>query len=260
MNGRVISTREAAISTMTASVQTLTITKKQVTMAVFRQLYCEPLVDAVTCGLNGTPWGRVNYFWGDCKDDHLHVVWQKGDELRRACCWRERLSDKTMRESNALRAATEREWDEWAQAALLGTHEDIFCSPGLPDWLKDHHEAIRKDFEYVCGNPDEARRVIAYPGDQRNVRLYGIWKEKVRDMIACEKAEFGRSLLGVRIEDRISHLHVVARRLMTPISLLRDEILGVIHDNDPQEHDKLEELWAKRWQELCDLPQLFIAV
>jgi hypothetical protein len=36
--------------------------------------------------LNGVPWGRVNYHSDDCShlSDHWHVVWQLGDELRRA--------------------------------------------------------------------------------------------------------------------------------------------------------------------------------
>jgi len=63
----------------------MTINDRQVTLAVFRQLYEQPLIsDDGT--LNGVPWGLVNYHPDKCADwhSHLHVVWQKGDELRRA--------------------------------------------------------------------------------------------------------------------------------------------------------------------------------
>jgi hypothetical protein len=33
------------------------------------------------------PWGKVNYFWGDFNPDHLHIVWQKDEELRRDCVY-----------------------------------------------------------------------------------------------------------------------------------------------------------------------------
>jgi hypothetical protein len=82
--------KEATITTATVEVKSLTITGKQVTLSVFRQLLNEPLVDEETAELRGVPWGTVNYFWGDCKPDHLHVVWQKGDELRRACVYKPR--------------------------------------------------------------------------------------------------------------------------------------------------------------------------
>jgi hypothetical protein len=29
--------------------------------------------------------GKVNYFWGGCEPNHLHIVWQRGDELRQSC-------------------------------------------------------------------------------------------------------------------------------------------------------------------------------
>jgi hypothetical protein len=87
-NGAVrrITTHEASIKTATVEVKALTISGKQVTLSVFRQLPDEDLIDPETGQLTGEPWGRVNYFWGNCTAAaHLHVVWQKGDELRRAC-------------------------------------------------------------------------------------------------------------------------------------------------------------------------------
>ncbi|MET9388439.1 hypothetical protein ABZY09_47675 [Streptomyces sp. NPDC002928] len=77
--------QNATVTTATIRVQALTIGKRQVTLAVFRQLKEEPLI-AEDGTLNGDPWGVVNYHPDKCSDDpeHLHVVWQNGDELRRS--------------------------------------------------------------------------------------------------------------------------------------------------------------------------------
>jgi hypothetical protein len=80
-----ITSREAVVKTASVEVHALTLSDKQITLAVFRQLQAEPLINLATAELNGVVWGRVNYFWGGCSPDHLHAVWQKGVELRRAC-------------------------------------------------------------------------------------------------------------------------------------------------------------------------------
>jgi hypothetical protein len=68
----------------------MTIDDRQVTLALFRQLVEEDLIASHGGGLNGVPWGWVNYHPDRCADDgqHRHVVWQKGDELRRATIYR----------------------------------------------------------------------------------------------------------------------------------------------------------------------------
>jgi hypothetical protein len=84
LNGtRRITTHEAQLKSAAAEVKALTISGKQVTLSVFRQLQEEELLDRESAQLRGVPWGHVNYYWGECKADHLHVVWQKGEELRR---------------------------------------------------------------------------------------------------------------------------------------------------------------------------------
>jgi hypothetical protein len=84
-NGRVINVRDAQIKTAKVEIKSLTVSGKQVTMGVFRQLIKEPVIDPETFELRGLPWGTVNYFPKPCTPNHLHVVWQKGTELRRAC-------------------------------------------------------------------------------------------------------------------------------------------------------------------------------
>ncbi len=84
--GRRITVHEASVRTATVEVKTLTISGKQVTLAVFRQLMMEWLLDNERNQLRGEVWGWVNYHQRECADygEHRHVVWQKGDELRQA--------------------------------------------------------------------------------------------------------------------------------------------------------------------------------
>jgi hypothetical protein len=81
-----LTTQNATITTATIQIRTLTIGKKQVTLAVFRQLEDADIIKTLDADLAGEPWGRVNYHPDKCADakEHIHVVWQQGDELRRA--------------------------------------------------------------------------------------------------------------------------------------------------------------------------------
>jgi hypothetical protein len=79
-----LTTETATITTAAIQIQTLTIGKKQVTLAVFRQLREEPLI-AEDGTLNGVPWGTVNYHPEKCiAGRHWHIVWQRGTELLRS--------------------------------------------------------------------------------------------------------------------------------------------------------------------------------
>ncbi|WP_131784453.1 hypothetical protein [Protofrankia symbiont of Coriaria ruscifolia] len=82
---RPLTAHSAQITTAAIEIKTLTVGGKQVTLAVFRQLYNEPLYDPLTWEAAGVPWCRVNYHPDKCAGDreHEHIVWQKGDELRR---------------------------------------------------------------------------------------------------------------------------------------------------------------------------------
>lgn len=85
---RQIDAHEATVRTATVEVKTLTINGKQVTLAVFRQLIDAEVIDTrgMLPRVNGQTWGSVNYHPDKCAEDseHLHVVWQQGDHLRRA--------------------------------------------------------------------------------------------------------------------------------------------------------------------------------
>lgn len=91
--GRRITVHDATIKTATVAVKALTISGKQVTLAVFEQLERETLLDPETGELRGLPWGRVNYYRKPCEPDHLHVVWQRGEDLRRDCVYERRSAE-----------------------------------------------------------------------------------------------------------------------------------------------------------------------
>ena len=79
-----IEVNRASVHTLSLSVQVMKLDKRQVTLAVFRQLDNDHLLNPAA-GLMGTPWGRVNYHMGCAyASRHLHIVWQKGERLYRA--------------------------------------------------------------------------------------------------------------------------------------------------------------------------------
>jgi hypothetical protein len=92
MDERLIRATDAIVRTTTIDVRVLRLGAKQMTMGVFRQLIEECPIDWATLELKGLIWGSVNYFWGDYQGGYredgtpiaVHVVWQKGHELRRA--------------------------------------------------------------------------------------------------------------------------------------------------------------------------------
>lgn len=84
-----ITVQQAEIRTATVEIKTLTISKKQVTLAVFRQIPVAGLI-APDGTLNGVPWGTVNYH-PKCMTpkDHWHIVWQSGTELRHSVVYKD---------------------------------------------------------------------------------------------------------------------------------------------------------------------------
>jgi len=80
-----INVSQAQIKTATIEIKAITLSGKQMTLAVFRQLQNEDLIDSQTLQLKGVPWGIVNYHLSDCPtEEHYHIIWQKGNELRKA--------------------------------------------------------------------------------------------------------------------------------------------------------------------------------
>ncbi|MFJ2949141.1 hypothetical protein ACIO8H_16155 [Streptomyces sp. NPDC087226] len=77
-------TGNTSIETVTVQIRTLNVGAKQMSLSIFRQLVEAPAINAVG-RVQGRPWGIVNYHPDRCDDakQHLHVVWQLDDQLRR---------------------------------------------------------------------------------------------------------------------------------------------------------------------------------
>jgi hypothetical protein len=80
---RVLTAQNAVINTAAVQIKTLTVAGKQVTLAVFRQLIEEHIFDFEAGALRGVGWGHVRYLIDRPPDQAIHLVWQRGEELRR---------------------------------------------------------------------------------------------------------------------------------------------------------------------------------
>lgn len=98
---------QASLNVVGVSIKTLSIGKKQMTLAVFRQLRHAPIWDTEKLRPYGNVWGHVNYFWdGDGRPDAnagvtirgrwcamrsankpIHLLWQCGPDLCRSCLY-----------------------------------------------------------------------------------------------------------------------------------------------------------------------------
>lgn len=95
MNGpkqKLVSVDEVSVSKLSVEIKTISVGRRQMSMALFRQLPREPLIDLEDkeLRLNGMPWGRVNYHWDGCyhppygdfqNHEHIHVLWQRDSML-----------------------------------------------------------------------------------------------------------------------------------------------------------------------------------
>ena len=220
-----LSVHEAQINTATVEVKTLTISGKQVTLAVFRQLQEESLIDD-DGRFRGLPWGTVNYHPDGCKDstNHRHVVWQDGNELRRAYV-RSQLPAREIR--------------SWWGPAEADAWLDVVASMG---WVPNGGWNI----DYV--HTTETCVYVKFVADA--------------PAIACTmSAELLRAVRhSYQREERLADL----RREIAPagadhLAERRQSLEQIIVDWINAEV-ALQNRHAARWQEVLALPQLFIAV
>jgi hypothetical protein len=78
-----LETQDASITTATISIKVIQVNNRQMTLSTFRQLPQARLVNHIDMMLAGTPWGRVNYHWGDQNPEHIHVLFQRDGRLYR---------------------------------------------------------------------------------------------------------------------------------------------------------------------------------
>jgi hypothetical protein len=225
-----LTVHNAQISTAAVEIKTLTLGGKQVTLAVFRQLREEQLI-AYDGSLFGIPWGTVNYHPDKCADDndHLHVVWQQGTELRRAYVEKPpRRAERKPVDGELVR--------RWRDAALV---EGWQPNVEAPRWPTERKQALSVEFGGesggclvrvpLDGSAQDALWPYSYAPDTENER------QRMRDeaLAAIRDRAFGD----------------------LPSSDLAAQIAagGAAYDLRCERiHDQ--------WKALNDLPQLFIAV
>jgi hypothetical protein len=273
--GRSITAREATVKTATVDVKALTISGKQVTLSVFRQLKDESIVDGESADLRGVPWGVVNYFWGDCAKSlpHLHVVWQKGEELRRACAWSSPEIAIGWRERN-------RDVENWFQAWVLLAISETGVLPvgvsritetgyrknrlyakiggrGLSAELSDDEAKLLqwkmpeppvvRTTKYVLSNPSGFRNVPLDPDELRDAHE----QARVQHRDNCKFAQGQR-------DELISDIRRQAAHLASPTSAA--EVFATLTNELIPSLVNFERKWKEQYAALADLDHLFIAV
>jgi len=228
--GRRVNVREATVRTMSVQVKSLTIANKQVTLSVFRQLQQEQIVDAKTLELRGIPWGKVNYFWGPCAEraNHLHIVWQKGEELRRCCLEPNCISD---------------EGGKWHRDNLLDVR-DITRNIRILDLLLQGAKCTQIARMMVVGSirirddDDFALRLnsLILDSPENTQQILQRWRKDYLGQLEDEGAE---------IPDEITEREMACKAIWSR------------YDNRIKEY---EAAWKRRYHELEKLDHLFIAV
>ena len=242
-----VTTSSAAITTAEIKIQTLSIGRKQLTLAVFRQLRQASLI-AADGSLNGVPWGEVNYHPDKCDVDpdgpHWHVVWQREDLL-----FRDTVPSQ-LRGSTVI-------WETYQEA---GRFVDVWCL----DWLRrsTHTYAGPHPGEIFHGtsrrNPHEVsfdhldRKLGAYLSSEASdaVRRRGALNEKLKTESGPDEWVKERAAKTfAALDDRVQASGVTTLSKATD---LLDKAVG----GELQRRQRYRETYAV----LSGLPQLFIAV
>ncbi len=84
---KAINVNDVNLKTAFVQVNQLILSNRKMTLQIFKQIEDENIIDFNEAKLLGTPWGYINYFWSEVKEkrkeDTIHLLWQKGNELRR---------------------------------------------------------------------------------------------------------------------------------------------------------------------------------
>ncbi|WP_322769513.1 hypothetical protein [Frankia sp. Cr1] len=231
---RPLTAHAAEISTATVEIKTLTVSGKQVTLAVFRQLYDEPLYDLVSWEPLGVPWCRVNYHPDKCADarvrDHEHVVWQKGDELRRARIDRPRAGL----------------WD----VPIFGYDDEaaVCLTAGQVPGIRIARDSDERMEKYGSGR--ELYLALDMDGSSAEVRL-GIGDRELRSAIRYRKSFLGHRSMQEIAEER----HAAADPDRTGCVSARAVLEARVRQCASWQIQA-----EQRWEEIQSLDQVFIAV
>lgn len=264
----IIPAEQAAKQERTVTVQVLTIGKKQVTQTLYRQLVEENVIDDATGKLKGDVWGWVNMHVGECdeKKNHLHVIWEREGQLRRACSyeqWKESVAYQNGRQDFArlahayigyiaLEGNTFPNWQWQKQLTLTVNNRRITLA------VEDHIDdlwATPKRLEYYR---EELARVQSQGGlpltSSRSER-----KRTLRDIQEdIDRTQSLVDLLPPLIEGDIrGHINQLASPLGGPAT--KESVYARMKEM-ADELGTFEQAWQASYQTIKDAGQLFIAV
>jgi hypothetical protein len=246
----VLTTHNAEIRTATVEICTLTITGKQVTLATFRQLYDEDLVD-IFGNFKGLPWGRVNYHPDKtCEGDgpHEHVVWQKGDELRRAVIVEPYLTGDRSERIGVGAAGV-----AWLDAAIVDGWRP---GDGIP--IKaDHFLALETRVGQAVVRLDETH-VAALSQPKLDERYETELRKAIEDDDVRGWFEKDAERERRRFDNAVARRDAALAELLERTPMDRDEA-GTNMETVILDEQARRQRHRDRWAEILALPQLFIA-
>jgi hypothetical protein len=260
---RILTTQEATVQTVQVEIKALKVGKKQVTMGLFRQLPHSRLIDPETVQLRGVPWGHVRYWWdgdesGFGDGPKLHVVWQLGDELRRGVVFKE--PDPSV--MHILAQRIEDLIGDWV-IVRLASASTFKLTRG--DHIGNRRTAELGERECTVNFDEAVRRVLETYWDHRDrdpeteAQQYVEYMRK-HDELGEAAAVYAREY--ARVTERKAQALQGYRVLLEVRGLLGstpEQVVAQIHKAQA-ERDAYKDAWAKQWQVLSALPQLFIAV
>jgi hypothetical protein len=269
-----IEAKRVTLQTAMVSLQMLTIDKRKVTLSLFRQFPESQIIDPETMKLCGTPWGLVNYYFGDCRADHLHVVWEDEGRLYRACVWkppkqftRDRNRNDTVNahwfskfeQANARLASRVAEY-------IVAKRDVLYCADQAWGAYRDHWVRIRaKQIEQEYTDPMQKWRAESRAHEEfakRHRRF--LFDGALQDGINRELFADWNTKETYRAEFYFEE----ARTRKRPAPGFA-EVYETWRQADRARMDRLElnseglnalEAWRARYDELARLEQIFIAL
>jgi len=127
-NGNALTVNDVSINTISIQIKAITVGNRQMTLSIFRQIKEESPIDDKFV-LKGLLWGTVNYFPEHDELTHYHVLWQKGEELRRGYVRRDA------------------EFDYFASDRILGCERFLAEAPVIIEAERRWSEEARKQRE-----------------------------------------------------------------------------------------------------------------
>jgi hypothetical protein len=260
-----INVENAQIKTTSVEIKTLTLSGKQVTLSVFRQVQEESLLDDEQMKLNGVPWGLINYFWKEESPEHkIHVLWQKGSELRRDIILKQPCVEINYRYIKRRHYSSLREKLN-KNIREIGIRSDEDMSDRYDEF---NIHAINKKIEKMENDIENTKHGRAYVGQSDESRLEWITNHAGGDYenekIGLEKKKRDgnfitkEQLIKIACEEMYSEICQLKENLRNQRDILENERQLFL------ENEKIMQNYMQEYRSiidsLLDLPQLFIAV